>query len=53
MKKYIWLGLILFVAFIGCSLVDRDFSLAEEDFIDPNKGMLVILLHQPSLQNRI
>ncbi len=44
MKKFIWLGLILFVAFIGCNLVDRDFSLAEDDFIDPNKGSLVLIL---------
>ncbi len=44
MKKFIWIGFILFVAFIGCDLVSRDFSLAEDDFIDPNKGSLVLIL---------
>jgi hypothetical protein len=31
------------MAFVGCNLVDRDFSLAEDDFIDPNKGLLVLV----------
>ncbi len=44
MKKFIWIGLILLMAFVGCNLVDRDFSLAEDDFIDPNMGSLVLIL---------
>ncbi len=52
MKKFIWLGLILFVAFVGCSLVDRDLSLAEEDFIDPGKGSLVLLLNGDALPTK-
>ncbi len=44
MKKFIWIGLIFLMAFVGCSLADRDFSLAEDDFIDPGKGALVLIL---------
>ncbi len=52
MKKFIWLGLILFVAFIGCNLVDRDFSLAEEDFIDPGKGALVLVMDSSAIPTK-
>ena len=45
MKKFLWMGLILFVAFIGCNLVDRDFSLAEEDFADLTKGSLTLIMN--------
>ncbi len=52
MKKFLWLGLILLMAFIGCNLVDRDFSLAEEDFIDPNKGSLVLVFDDSELPTK-
>ncbi len=52
MKKFIWIGLILFVAFIGCNLVDRDFSLAEDDFPDAGKGALVLILDGGALPTK-
>jgi hypothetical protein len=49
MKKLPWLGLVVLVALAGCNLFTRDFSRSTDEFADPTKGSLVLLLDGSAL----
>jgi hypothetical protein len=44
MKKFLFIGLAVLVALLGCNLFNRDFYRTAEDFPENGKGMLVLIL---------
>ena len=49
MKKFLWIAIALVLVLSGCELFNRNFYQSENDFPDPTKGAMVLLLSEDGL----